>query len=609
MEKIYIPTTTLNFNNILATESISPKSFYEKRNFGYKRFEKIDLNNFDNVLIGYSKLPLFDIKDEENDNYPLVLEISKNIIKDIEVIGKIDNIEIYKISSTIYLNPNKVKFLFLDEENEKISLIKAEPSISTKLLPLYKNSIEIYKENDSFKLDKRYLIDTENELIDITKRIYLDRNINRIKGFYYCYILGDIYTKFNSQSKLKQKLYNNISKRQEAIGNNNYQNIIDINEEETGILQKFFYEKIYSFHDVNSQGQRLSSFINPKDEKSAELYKNIINSIIEFDEINNKEEFKNNKLELLKKIGDNFKETFGKKDKTVEYIRNLLRHIKNFESFDIDDTDKEKYLLKSISYFVLRGDDLEKLLDFLKENNLKTFKIAFGLWGALFGFSAIPKTISNILFKETTKDTIDIQEFLKDMYIKIHNFDIQEDIKIDFIQKKIIENKDIKKTTDNTIQQDKKDIPKCPKCGADMILREPRQGEKWEKGYGCSEYRKDKTGCDGWIDYEEYHNPSFLTKVINNGKKLVKNINGSNQLTKEEILDKTYKNIQENGEIALGIKKLKIKILVEYLNNEQIKVPNTKRKFSNKEIKILIQGDRRFEVIRRGSEYLQIKEN
>ena len=34
MEKIYIPTTTLNFNNILSTESISPAIFYEKRGFG-----------------------------------------------------------------------------------------------------------------------------------------------------------------------------------------------------------------------------------------------------------------------------------------------------------------------------------------------------------------------------------------------------------------------------------------------------------------------------------------------------------------------------------------------------------------------------------------------
>jgi len=607
MGKIYIPTTTLNFNNILATESISPRSFYENRNFGYKRFEKIELNNFNNILVGYSKLPIFDINDKENDNYPLILEISKEIIKDIEVIEKIDNIEIYKISSTIYLNPNKVKFLFLNEDNKKITLIKAEPSISTKCLPLYKNSIKIYKGNDSFKCDKRYLIDIEDKLVDIGQRIYFDGNINRIKGFYYCYILGDIYTKFINQDKLQQKLNTNINERQKAIESNKYQVIIEINQKEIQNLENF-NRKICSFNDINIQGQKLSSFINPNDEKSAELYKNIINSIIEFDSIGNKEEFKINKLELLKRIGDNFKETFGKEDETVEYIRNLLRHIKNFEPFDIEQINKEKYLLKSISYFILRDDELEKLLDFLKENNLKTFKIAFGLWGALFGFSAIPKTMSNILFEEKTKDIVDIQKFLKDMYKKIHNFNIQEDINIDFIQEKIIVSKDIKKTTDNTIQQDKKDIPKCPKCGGDTHIQE-KNGKNF---YACNNYPKSCKGC--WIDYEEYHNQnqSLINKAINTGKNFIKNISGSNQLTKEKILDKIYEYVRKNGENDVFGKKSKIKInkvLIPYLKKENIKIPNTNRQFKLKDIEKLIKNDDRFEIIYKDSKYLQIKEN
>jgi hypothetical protein len=432
MEKIYIATTTLNFNNILATESISPKSFYEKRNFGYKRFEKIELNNFDNILVGYSKLPIFDINDEENDNYPLILEISKDIIKDIEVIGKNDNIEIYKISSTIYLNPNKVKFLFLNEEDKKITLIKAEPSISTKCLPLYKNSIDIYKKNDSFKWNKRYLLEIEDKPLNIEQKIEFDRNINRIKGFYYCYSFGEVYIKKLQQSNINQKL-------------NNYNEIM-FNKKEVKKLKDEIEESlkeidIYNDIDITNKERLILTSFN-KHNNSAELYKNIINSIIELDSINNKEEFKTNKLKLLIKIGDNFKETFGENDETVEYIRSLIDHIYKFKPFDINKIDKEKYLLKSISCFILRGDDLEKLLDFLKENNLKTFKISFGLWGALFGFSTIPKTISNILFEEKTKDIINIQKFLEDMYRKIHSFDIQENIKIEFIQEKIIKYKD-----------------------------------------------------------------------------------------------------------------------------------------------------------------------
>ncbi len=73
MEKLYIPTTTLNFNNILSTESISPKSFYENRNFGYKRFEIVEPSGLENSLIAYSKIPHFEINDSELDNYTLII--------------------------------------------------------------------------------------------------------------------------------------------------------------------------------------------------------------------------------------------------------------------------------------------------------------------------------------------------------------------------------------------------------------------------------------------------------------------------------------------------------------------------------------------------------
>lgn len=47
--KLYIPTCTLNFNNILATESISPAGFYNRRGFGNKRYYKVQANDFNNV--------------------------------------------------------------------------------------------------------------------------------------------------------------------------------------------------------------------------------------------------------------------------------------------------------------------------------------------------------------------------------------------------------------------------------------------------------------------------------------------------------------------------------------------------------------------------------
>ena len=49
--KYYIPTTTLNVDNILSTESISPQTFYAKRKFKPNYFERIPCIGYDNVIL------------------------------------------------------------------------------------------------------------------------------------------------------------------------------------------------------------------------------------------------------------------------------------------------------------------------------------------------------------------------------------------------------------------------------------------------------------------------------------------------------------------------------------------------------------------------------
>jgi len=103
MGMLYLPTSSLNFNNIFSSETISPIGFYTKRNFGYKRFEPVEPNPFQNSILLYSQCPTFEIKDYEQDNYPMILEIPKSmIINSIRKVKVVDNIEIFQISSTIY---------------------------------------------------------------------------------------------------------------------------------------------------------------------------------------------------------------------------------------------------------------------------------------------------------------------------------------------------------------------------------------------------------------------------------------------------------------------------------------------------------------------------
>ena len=73
--KYYIPTSSLNFNNILSTESISPESFYECRKFGYSRWTPIPDNAFPNVVLLYATTCRFDPPVSDVEDNPLLVEI------------------------------------------------------------------------------------------------------------------------------------------------------------------------------------------------------------------------------------------------------------------------------------------------------------------------------------------------------------------------------------------------------------------------------------------------------------------------------------------------------------------------------------------------------
>lgn len=549
MSKVYIATTTLNFNNILSTESISPISFYQNRSFGYKRFESVEPNNFDDVTIAYSNIPNFDIQDEGLDSYPMILELSKDFLGSIEKIGSYKNTEIFKIPKTIYLHPNELKFFFLSEEHKKITLIKSQSSIETKLIPLYRKKILVINKSECFKWEKGYLENvTKHQLdsIDFKDYVLFDKKINCIKGFFYSYILGEVYCDIESRSKVNKTIASNNIQRNDALQSNDYKTILEINHSENKIIGKMNNGSIKSYKNIFIANNNITSL---GEKIQAELYKNIINDVSLFD-INNANDFKSKRFELLKVIGDNFKELTQiddkVKNKIIEYIRALLKNIKNYEPFEIDSIKSDEYhiFLKSIAYFILKGDDLEKLLNALIEDSFKTFKISIGLWGAVFGFAAIPKTIFNKLFNSDIDTFLDTQDFLHTMYKKIHGID-----NIDFINIQQASSSIIKAENDMLASCNPQDIqePKCPKCGANMILREPKEGGKYfSKGYGCTQYIETK--CSGWVDYTEHHKcntqntketKSLVSKIVDPVRNLSHSDVSSNDLL--------YKYLAENG--------------------------------------------------------------
>ena len=113
--KLYIPTCTLNFNNILSSESIfALRIFTQDAALVTKRFYPVCANDKEQVIILYSKYPRFEIEENDLENYPMVIEIETDDYKDgfFEKAKEHDGVETYLCYHTINLNPFHCRIYF-----------------------------------------------------------------------------------------------------------------------------------------------------------------------------------------------------------------------------------------------------------------------------------------------------------------------------------------------------------------------------------------------------------------------------------------------------------------------------------------------------------------
>lgn len=186
--KLYIPTSSLNLNNILSSESISPASFYRNRGFGYSSISQMDLNPFENSLLLYASCPKFEIPKSDLEDHAMVIEIEtddcgynlNSHFKPTPAEG------VYQIGKTIYLNPYSTKIYFFSAQHYRTALSLTEQSGETKLAKLYSGTFEVRSSGD-----KEYQIDKCVDLPEIDlSAVSFDQHLNRIKGFAYAYIIA-----------------------------------------------------------------------------------------------------------------------------------------------------------------------------------------------------------------------------------------------------------------------------------------------------------------------------------------------------------------------------------------------------------------------------------
>ena len=203
--KLFIPTCTLNFNNIFSTESISPKAHYATRGFGNRRYYSVEANNLDMAITLYSKYPVFQVDNTDLENYPMVIEIDTNDYgqTDFNLSGSNNGIETYTCISTIYLNPFHCVVYFDRYEALQGVLTKAEQSLENKFSKLYSPNLRIWRNEAKGFFDKaRHFFSRTDQKEFLWNATYAptktttysnkrdDAYIDRLKGFLYCYLIG-----------------------------------------------------------------------------------------------------------------------------------------------------------------------------------------------------------------------------------------------------------------------------------------------------------------------------------------------------------------------------------------------------------------------------------
>lgn len=178
MKKLYIPTSTLNFNNILSSESISPKAFYAIRGFGYSRWQEVAENNQENAILLYEEPFEFVRPASDVEDHPMLVEITTD--KEYPSIAT----GVYYSDESIYLSPWRTRFIFFTEQDRRVALSISDSSLETKMIGLYHR--QLYVETYQNKEQPAY-----TDTIPLNKEaVKYDVRINKMKGLLYGYYIG-----------------------------------------------------------------------------------------------------------------------------------------------------------------------------------------------------------------------------------------------------------------------------------------------------------------------------------------------------------------------------------------------------------------------------------
>lgn len=487
--KYYIPTSTSNFNCLLADESISPCGFYQKRAFGYRSFTKVPLNDNEALLPLFDSCPVFELPDD-TPGFPLVLEIDSSLINESELRqGSCEGGTIFYIDKTLYFNPFNMRFIFRNQRERIETVNAAQRSIETKLLSWYQGS---FASIDSIDKKSAPEFDNLEDFADSSQEeikqelLSSDARKNRIKGILWSYTIGaNLSRKESAYADLRKHLEimrGALSAQVGGTKSTNKDSLANLRSDINRILEKaqetiikaYFkaweepdvaFELMYAscpptrseikskameeagvfqigpftgstIADVNSYIDGVIKVITRTIYPPALITTDSIPSVssnqfisISADESNQTAErskdhadegngasaderriaayilnatlakharlFIENKPSYVYEIARGLGEKCSEQDGPAleQFLRMLYDNLKGAAPLKLDEAPNET--MKSFAIFCKKGnmDSLEDLECVLLSNGILDLSFAYTLWGAVYGYSAMPKTV------------------------------------------------------------------------------------------------------------------------------------------------------------------------------------------------------------------------
>lgn len=461
--KLYIPTTTLNFNNILSTDSISPKGFYSERGFGYSRWFSVPENDMDGAILLY-EAPANHIRPSSDiEDHPLLIEVNSD--EDLPTLQE----GVRYSKKTIYFDPWNTKFIFQNDKDVAVTKSLSDSSSETKMMRLYLKSDIIVKSFQGCfpRLKKVCPIPLDH------KSIEFDIKINKMKGLLYGYYIGAnlsaskddisklnllreiqnifaavssslerkptsiqmerlcfLFGSLNKEEPIYKELLSEIGKQEttdnvmnilQRYGHNIFKfslnEIVDVLQNDSGGTNRAILQinnEIVNQELIISQHKKLLS-VNDRD---IIISDGIVSKISTKEKLSSKENklylsWVNNLLTNSKYNGkvSSMKESLSDEltqlamkclgdDWKDSNIRVFLNQLRRHVRGDEFSQQWENGLLSSIAAVITKGDEWEPLLRFLQSKGITDYRIAFSFYGVLNGFANLTRDFTDNLLNQ-----------------------------------------------------------------------------------------------------------------------------------------------------------------------------------------------------------------